>query len=89
MSADAKHPAARPSLAESAQDREQLRALLKAAEHSSRYRVVRQVADKGEVIELTVCGHRFEVMAELCAYRWTMRHRTAPGGHYTVRRADA
>jgi hypothetical protein len=49
-----------------------------------RYRVVRQFTHLNT--ELVVCSHRFDVVAEWCAWRWAKRHAGETGGHYTARR---
>lgn len=79
--------AAAEKLAKNAVDREQLLAQLAAAKPFPHpWRVVRQFT---HLPELTVCSHRLEVGADICARLRATRHRTETGGHYTVRRADA
>jgi hypothetical protein len=54
-----------------------------------RWKVVRQYSVAGEVVEVPVCRHRFELTADICAYRRTRGHAHETGGHYTARRADS
>lgn len=53
---------------------------------SVKWTVNRQYSNKPEH---PMCGHRFELFADLCAYRRTARHPRETGVHFTVRRADA
>lgn len=88
MSAKHAKPDPGETFAEAAQDRTELLAAIHAKAETDRralpWRVVRQYVD---LPEQPVCGHRWEWVADLCAYRRTARHRTETGVFYTVRRA--
>jgi hypothetical protein len=75
--------------AEAAQDRAELLAAIGAqadtADPRRPWRVVRQYNHLPESQQL--CAHRWEWLADLCAYRRTARHAAEVGVFYTVRRA--
>ena len=82
-------------LAEVAEDREQLLAKLgtEPAKHTAKsaksvkpWHVVRQFNHKPDV---EICAHRWEWLADLCAYRRTAGHASEIGVFYTVRRAKS
>lgn len=93
MTADLR-AAAEKVLADNARDREQLLAEQLDAEAARRqpkwagrrWHVVRQVPHRPDH---TVCGHRYELAAEWCARRFSTRHPSDTGGHYTARRAES
>lgn len=94
MTAAPKHskPDVAEILAEAAQDRAQLLAALQTeadtvnTRQTQPWRVVRQYV---HLPEHQVCGHRWEWVADLCAYRRTARHASECGVFYTVRRAES
>lgn len=85
MTADLTASAAR-ALAAGPPCDELLAELAAARPFPGRFRVVRQFT---HLPELVLCSHRFEWVADLCAYRQTARHAAATGVHFTVRRAES
>ena len=87
----AKHSKPDPSEVLVAQDRDQLLAAIReaetvAAKRSLPWRVLRQY---NHLPEHQVCQHRWEWVADLCAYRRARGHANEVGVFYTVRRAGS
>lgn len=62
---------------------------LEASKPKAKWTVVKQIHLGGEIAECPACYHRFELVAEWCARRWTNRHAAGDGAYFSARKAES